>query len=123
MKRLITALAIGLGLAIPATTGAATVEQDTAPLVQQQIVSHWNTADGVHVVTALCKPSNAFSVTRSVIFSDRWNCMETDIYSRVFWISVHVNNSPGGALESVTATGCNAHYSHHRCPKGLPTEY
>jgi hypothetical protein len=125
MRRLIAGIVIGIGLAVPAValstaTTAAVVEQETAPLVQQQIISDWRTSDGAQVVTALCKPSNAFSVSHQEIFSDRWNCMETDVNSRVFWISAHVADTAAGGVEKVTATGCNAKFSHRRCPSGLP---
>lgn len=120
---LIAPITASVAIAFPTAIGAAIVEQETAPLVQQQIIAHWNTSDGARVVEVLCKPSNAFSVTRSLIYSDHWNCLETDVYSRVFWVSAHVNNASSGGIESVTATGCSAHYSVHRCPKGLRNPY
>lgn len=114
MKRLVSIMALAACLAIP--PAALAVEVASAPWVAHQLVTHWRTSDGYKVRSAVCMPTNRFSVHAHRVLSNRWNCLEVDSVSRVFWIHVHVANSAKGHLASVTAYRCSAKSSSHACP-------
>jgi hypothetical protein len=101
---------------IPNATAADTsTEAATAPYVTNHLIAQYRTSDGREILTALCKPQNAFFVKNHAIYAIKWNCMETDTANRVFWINVHVAPNPG-TIDKPLQYKCSAKFSTVPCP-------
>jgi hypothetical protein len=106
----------------PATAAAASspsVQQETARLVQQQLMS-LKTTDGIRIRQADCRPITwHWTISGdSVIYGNLWTCYVADSLRRVYNVNAHVRNSKAGGIDKLTVLNCWRTYANYSCPRG-----
>jgi hypothetical protein len=114
MRRVVAALVVCLGLAVPACASAVYVE--TAPEVQQELVG-LRTSDGRQIKDADCRPQGThFAVLDGDLDGSLWTCYVSDTFSRVYNVNVHVQNAKSGALDKINVLNCWPNFAQYSCP-------
>jgi hypothetical protein len=121
MRRVVAALVVCLGLAVPAcalaSASGSVVEAGFD--VDQELVG-LRTVDGLRIKDADCRPQGkSFSIVDLKLASALWTCYVSDGLSRVYNVTAHVRNAiaPGdvGSLDRVTVFSCWDRWSNFPC--------
>ena len=98
MRRVVAALVVCLGLAVPACALALVVE--TGANVDQELVG-LKTTDGLRIKDADCRPQGkSFSIVDSKLASPLWTCYVSDGLGRVYNVTAHVRNASAPAISA-----------------------
>lgn len=104
-----------------ATAAAASpsVEQETAPLVQHQLIA-LKTTDGIRIRQADCRPITWHWTTGgdSQIYGNLWTCYVSDSLRRVYNLNAHVRNSKALGIDKLSVLNCWTTYANYKCPHG-----
>jgi hypothetical protein len=105
--------------ATAAAVPSPSVEQETAPLVQKQLMA-FKTTDGIRIRQADCRPLTWHWTTGadSQIYGNLWTCYVSDSLRRVYSVNAHVRNTKLGGIDKLTVLNCWTNYANYGCPHG-----
>ncbi len=116
MRRVVAALVVCLGLALPGYASAFVVEP--GPQIDQQLLA-LKTTDGRPMRDADCRPQGRdFAMLGAQLNGSVWTCYVSDGLSRVYNVIAHVRNTNEGGIDKLTVLNCWTNFSHFSCPAG-----